>query len=84
MPPIENNVFIRIYIGKYIFLFTEYVSDIPKVPMPPIKNKKEDILLKDTVCASILAGIFLPFWSQGQGPVEFWKKSIWTIKVGKT
>lgn len=26
----------------------EFVSDIPKVPMPPIKNKKEDIALKDT------------------------------------
>lgn len=26
----------------------EYVSDIPKVPMPPIKNKKDDIALKDT------------------------------------
>ena len=27
---------------------------------------------------SMHAGIFLPFWSLGQGPVE-----IWTIKLGK-
>ena len=32
-------------------IISEFVSDIPKVPMPPIKNKKEDIALKDTVCS---------------------------------
>ena len=29
------------------------------------------------------SGIFLLFWSRGQGPVEIGEKSIWTIKAGK-
>ena len=37
-----------------ILYLSEYVSDIPKVPMPPIKNKKEDIALKDTVSGYIM------------------------------
>ena len=37
----------------------------------------------DVYKVHVWTGIFLPSWSWGQGPVEFWKKSIWTIKIGK-
>ena len=31
-----------------------------------------------------MKGIFLPFWSQSQGPVEFDQNSDQTIKIAKT
>ena len=40
------------------------------------RGKRVKLLIYDS-------GIFLPFRSRGQGPVEFGKKSILTIKIGK-
>ena len=36
-----------------------------------------------SICLCVYAGIFLPFWSLGQGPVEFGKISFRPSKLGK-